>query len=496
MLRTLLILILSCAMSALAQPLQGPFTVLEGPAFARLSDPHIAMRNADTADVFYQVSGTIYHIPIALADGHVFGEPQAFPTNSDGWTRRVCDAISMDSGWAALVYDTTELSNRTMLFEGRDTLRTFSAIDSGWFGDGSQWNPRSANYGLILARRSAGGCFAAWQNAWMVYFGTPPFGWSEGGSGIILHVAADNWPYQPDLNDGFGGCAENEGATVVHAVTDDSLIILESGTHCIRARVAISSEGNGFMFHDPNYAGCSLRIAGALFTPGGRVFVLSHSTDDGESPRLVELQDLSTCVPRLSFDSNPLTSVSDPNRGIAWLSGDVRGLYVTRADTSGALHLPAGLLFEPQGGFSAGEATLAATDNGMLAALWVEHSTIDSSRDQLRMATFGWDTPLGAISPKLIPHPASFVLSSAPNPFNSSTRILFDLPERMDVHLAVFDVTGRLVRTLSDGVMQSGAKEVEWNGRDDRGIAVVTGVYFCRLTSEHVRATRKLLLIR
>jgi hypothetical protein len=87
-------------------------------------------------------------------------------------------------------------------------------------------------------------------------------------------------------------------------------------------------------------------------------------------------------------------------------------------------------------------------------------------------------------------------LQSYPNPFNPQTRIAFSLPTPGKVSLAVFDMRGRLVRTLVDDSLAAGAHTVTWDGRDAVGASMPSGTYFCRLTSPWGVETRKMGLIR
>lgn len=87
-------------------------------------------------------------------------------------------------------------------------------------------------------------------------------------------------------------------------------------------------------------------------------------------------------------------------------------------------------------------------------------------------------------------HPAS------PTPFRARTQIRFDLSRSGHVNMVLFDVAGRQVRTLVDGPESAGYRRVEWDARDDRGIAVAPGMYFCRFTGAGVVSTQRLLLLR
>ncbi len=87
------------------------------------------------------------------------------------------------------------------------------------------------------------------------------------------------------------------------------------------------------------------------------------------------------------------------------------------------------------------------------------------------------------------------LLPAEPNPFNPSTRIAFKLPSARNIDLRVFDLRGRMVRTLASGSYPAGRHSVEWNGRTDGGTAVPSGVYFYRLRSGETVRSGKMLLV-
>lgn len=87
-------------------------------------------------------------------------------------------------------------------------------------------------------------------------------------------------------------------------------------------------------------------------------------------------------------------------------------------------------------------------------------------------------------------------LHNYPNPFRVSTTIHFSLSSKQTVALQIYDVSGRLVRTLVDATFSAGAHQLTWDGTNDRGEAVNSGVYFYRLRSEDVKANRRMVLLR
>ncbi|HPF70018.1 MAG TPA: FlgD immunoglobulin-like domain containing protein, partial [Candidatus Krumholzibacteria bacterium] len=83
-----------------------------------------------------------------------------------------------------------------------------------------------------------------------------------------------------------------------------------------------------------------------------------------------------------------------------------------------------------------------------------------------------------------------------PNPFNPSTEIRFSLAKQGDVTVTVYDVNGRLVRTLVAGVLPAGPHAVTWKGDDDRGARAASGLYFCRLQAPGGTLVRKMTLLK
>ena len=83
-----------------------------------------------------------------------------------------------------------------------------------------------------------------------------------------------------------------------------------------------------------------------------------------------------------------------------------------------------------------------------------------------------------------------------PNPFNSGTVIRFSLVSAAQVELSLYNVAGQRVRSLVRGSKGQGIHEVRWDGRDESGRNLSSGVYFCRLSTGSDVQSRKLLLLR
>lgn len=88
------------------------------------------------------------------------------------------------------------------------------------------------------------------------------------------------------------------------------------------------------------------------------------------------------------------------------------------------------------------------------------------------------------------------LMQNLPNPFNPATTIGFELPEAADVDVAVYNLVGQRLRTLVQEHKVAGRYQVVWDGKDDAGRDVSSGVYFYRYRAGDFWASRRMLLIR
>jgi hypothetical protein len=98
--------------------------------------------------------------------------------------------------------------------------------------------------------------------------------------------------------------------------------------------------------------------------------------------------------------------------------------------------------------------------------------------------------PTASSPPPLRIHP------SVPNPFHHATEIRFELAEPGPVSLEIYDVSGRRVRALAESTgLSAGRQTMRWDGRDDRGHRLASGIYLCRITAGRAAQTQRLVLI-
>ncbi|MEK0338387.1 MAG: T9SS type A sorting domain-containing protein, partial [Nitrosopumilus sp.] len=93
--------------------------------------------------------------------------------------------------------------------------------------------------------------------------------------------------------------------------------------------------------------------------------------------------------------------------------------------------------------------------------------------------------------------PDKFVLYPAyPNPFNPSTTIEFQIPEAVQVKLTVYDLQGREVKALINGLQEAGSYSVKFNGKNDNGVKLSSGIYFVLMRAKETTTSKKIVLLR
>jgi hypothetical protein len=189
---------------------------------------------------------------------------------------------------------------------------------------------------------------------------------------------------------------------------------------------------------------------------------------------------------RALISSGAGSDVHDNTTKAAWLAG---GFVVTNINNADI-----GMLI------ATGPFTIAPAEAAVAAFAIVAGTSLADLKTNSQAA----DEKYAGFDPTDVPDVSNGVLGPTytlhqnhPNPFRPSTDIAFSLGQPGEVSLRVFDVRGRAVRTLTNEVRGVGVHEVQWDGRDDRGVAVTSGVYFyeLRVDGEVVRS-RKMQLLR
>jgi hypothetical protein len=134
--------------------------------------------------------------------------------------------------------------------------------------------------------------------------------------------------------------------------------------------------------------------------------------------------------------------------------------------------------------------SLAVSDSGNVYAVCTKSSPYRIVLNKLRLPL------ISAITQNPVNILSKLVINNYPNPFNSSTIILFELSKRAEVTLMIYDITGRKIRTLISSAYLAGSHQIQWDGRDDSGNAVASGIYVYRIEAGKFIQSRKMLLLK
>lgn len=236
---------------------------------------------------------------------------------------------------------------------------------------------------------------------------------------------------------------------------------------------------------------CAFTVKAAAAQAAGAIGVIIANNVAGTTPPALGGTDPSITIPVVSVtlaDGNAIkaelgagvnvTLTVDPNQ----LAG---------ADTSNRVKL-----FAPnpyQGGSSISHFDVSATPNLLMEPAINGNLSSDVDLTLAHFTDLGW---LDTLPTAVGRGPGITVLSNYPNPFNPATTIRYEISPAQNVTLSIYDVRGGLVRTLERGMRTSGTHHSLWNGRDERGNAVASGVYYVRLVAASETMTRKIVLLK
>jgi MAM domain-containing protein meprin/A5/mu/flagellar hook capping protein FlgD len=144
--------------------------------------------------------------------------------------------------------------------------------------------------------------------------------------------------------------------------------------------------------------------------------------------------------------------------------------------------------------------TLGNTGNGSPLQLDVIDFFGGTSTDEMYIDDFVFDTAdalVNGIDDLNNALPTVFALKqNYPNPFNPTTTIKYQLPKKADIKIVIYNMLGQVVRTIVNKSVDAGYHEVVWDGLNETGSRVATGVYFYRMKSEKFVKTHKMILMK
>ncbi len=192
---------------------------------------------------------------------------------------------------------------------------------------------------------------------------------------------------------------------------------------------------------------------------------------------------------------------SDGARGVivAWieLTGSNYVVRAQRVDSLGTLAWTPGVVTVRSLPSFANTPSIVSDGNHGAIIVWEDRRNDAGDIYAARIAADGTTIDVGA-SPVGAPL-VTRIEGNVPNPFNPVTKIGFTLRDAGQARLCVYDISGRLVRVLKEGLLDTGRHEVVWDGTDSDGGQVASGVYICRLEGPQVSngaQSKKVVVVR
>ena len=266
--------------------------------------------------------------------------------------------------------------------------------------------------------------------------------------------------------------AYGDGRVELIELMDRLIYTVAAGTYPAGVQVSITGWANGTITSEVG-AGAH---AGCWVAHGAEVFDTTLLTVGVAESGSIQVDEGFTLMQEIVAPGTTLLTATDYERvvrvqiyrGWAWAPG-----------------------YNPGGGYVTGDGIVDFTNGLRVTAVNVPPGvTWTSESGQFLTAVAGAGDDRAAA-------PAPLLHQNQPNPFNPRTTIAFDLPRDCRVNLGIYDVSGRLVKTLLAGeAMTAGRRQRIWFGRDDAGAQVATGVYFYRLEADGAVETKAMTLMK
>ena len=420
----------------------------------------------------------------------------------------------------------------------RDQIATLKHHTNGWYNGGATSASFSASDGALLATKGGIGTVILWDvltrekivTFWHTYEirsmslspdGTTLAAGGEDGT-ILLWDISGRTGTRPFALKIISGDGQEGSASTQLAQPFVVSVVDQDGSSLAGVTVSFSVTAGGGMLSsttdaNPCTVASSTSSTTATTDANGRAATrLTLGSDAGTNTVSATVEGLEpvtfTATAAEQAMPHSLTKVcGDSQEGMA-SEQLAESFVVLVSDENGAAMAGVVVSFSVTAGGGTLSAATATTDaNGRAATRLTLGSetgtnTVSATVEGLEPVTFtatGQKSPFASLfdtflgGGKLVALPDSPQLAqNAPNPFNSQTVLAYFLPAPGPAHVEVFALTGQRVAVLHQGPQQAGYHRLRWNGRDDAGRPVASGMYLYRLVTDEVVLTRKLILLR
>lgn len=469
--RILFVLLLATA-TAHAQEVRGPFDIGVSP----YGDVHFAAVGSDTIEfVRTYWNQSFSHWAYSLsAESLVTPETELSPL-PDGWELVESAFTKYSSGWVALAYQRSPISNidysynRLVLLHKEDGQITSTLIDSGRTHPFWRDSLSRSSSDLELLRRLDGGFYMKRRHMYSEQDSTGEWV-ARYATDVEEFVHTDSTIYSRSF-DCYGTLLSGQADTVI--TWANGWPYNGEITACINTR------SNGVEL--PIWTDCIIRPYDLMSTPEYGLLLLT-----GYSP-IIQLKRLNydgTC--QLISEVNVVMEdvVSHPAYGYAMITHVDNRVLLAQMSPDGEIFRQPTEIIET--GSQLFDVTIA--DNGDIYFLWQSYRDFEYFS---RLLIVPWYAVLDAPEVESPVIPSNLTLSSYPNPFNSTLTIKYDLPQAGHAKLTAYDLQGRVVANIFDSFTPAGSAELHWSPKN-----LASGVYFLNLEAPLAHTTHKILYLK
>ena len=174
-------------------------------------------------------------------------------------------------------------------------------------------------------------------------------------------------------------------------------------------------------------------------------------------------------------------------------SGTSWDIYAQRVNASGSVQWTANGVALCTASGDQEFPTIASDDAGGATVTWMDYrSGTNFDIYAQRVDANGFAVLTAADAPAVPLH----LNQNYPNPFNPTTTVTYSVPEKSNVILVIYDVSGKRIACLVDGQQEKGSHSVEWSGKDEKGSSVASGIYVYRLAAGGRTISKKMVVLR
>ncbi|MFC1725794.1 FlgD immunoglobulin-like domain containing protein [candidate division KSB1 bacterium] len=246
--------------------------------------------------------------------------------------------------------------------------------------------------------------------------------------------------------------------------------------------VAVSSMGDIYVVWREEPAGGDRNIYFARSTDGGTSF--------GTQMKINDADETSTKTPSIAVSSSDIICIAFPA-----YKNLMESLLITQSNNSGLSFTTSATASDNTGGFVSSPSITLDNDDRICAV----YSFVGSGPTDSKDVFFAKSAFVTSVEEELIgsPVPGEFILhQNYPNPFNPETTIKYELNSPSEVKISIYNILGQEVKRLVNRNVTAGVHSVKWDGTNEQGIKVNSGVYLYMLQAGDFFETKKMILLR